>query len=357
MKAKDAVKTSNTELCTLSRYVVAIGVSGFLVSVANQTAIAQVDSSAVASLKSEAVALMPLVKSSIAQKFLEAVPDLPRVLTPRVVYSRKEPRTYLTESAYNQLADSTVRAAFARKELNEEFYYYTRYGTPLAFVRPLDLVGQQGLKSIDGARIIDFGFGSIGQLRLMASSGAQAFGIEVDQLLPLLYGDSTDTGVMPRSKAAGEGAQGSLTTLYGSFPSDTSINRQLGSGFDLFVSKNTLKRGYIHPEREADPRMLVHLGVDDSTFVKRVYDLLKPRGYFMIYNLHPAKSAPDQPYIPWSDGRSPFDKALLEKIGFKVLEFDRDDTEFAHTMAKAVGWDKEMKLETDLFGTYTLVQK
>ncbi len=317
---------------------------------------AQEDTSGTSTLKTEATALAPLVKSDLAHKFLQAVPDLPQIRPSRVVYVKKETREYLSESAYSQLKDS-ARAGFVKRELGEDFYYYTRYGSPLAFVRPLDLVAQAGFTKLDGAKIADFGFGTIGQLRLMASLGASVTGIEVDQLLKILYSADGDTGPIKRSRIAGAGKNGALTTLYGSFPSDTILSREAGNGYDVFFSKNTLKRGYIHPEREADPRMLVHLGVDDSTFVKRVYDLLKPGGFFMIYNLHPAKSAPDQPYIPWSDGRCPFDKALLEKTGFTVLTFDQDDTEFARTMGKALGWDKEMKFETDLFGTYTLLKK
>jgi hypothetical protein len=350
--------TSKFELeSTFTRIIARLSVLALAVLAISVTSIfAQQDSSVLPTLRSEAIALTPLVKSDIAKTLLASVPELPAIAHPRIAYVKKEPREYLTEAAYNKLSDS-ARTGFVRKDLGEEFYYYTRYGTPLAFVRPLDLVAQAGLKSLDHARIIDFGFGSVGQLRLMASMGASAYGIEVDPLLKILYGDSGDTGPIARSKAAGSGSGGSVATLIGSFPTDTQITSTLGGHFDVFFSKNTLKRGYIHPEREADPRMLVHLGVDDSTFVKRVYDLLKPGGFFMIYNLHPAKSAPDQPYIPWSDGRCPFDRTLVEKIGFKTLIFDLDDTEFAHTMAKAVGWDKEMDLSKDLFGTYTLFQK
>jgi hypothetical protein len=317
---------------------------------------AQGDSSALSTLKAEAEALTPLVTSALTKEFLGAVDELPRVSLPRVVYVQKSPRVYLAPAEYESLSD-TAKARFERRELNNRFYYYTRYGTPLAFVRPLDLVTQAGFASLSGARIIDFGFGSIGQLRLMAGQGATAYGIEVDPLLRILYGDSGDTGPIPRAANAGEGPDGQLNILIGNFPGDSDISAALGSGFDIFFSKNTLKRGYIHPEREVDPKMLVHLGVDDSTFVKRIYDLLKPGGYFMIYNLHPALSKPDEPYIPWSDGRCPFEKGLVERIGFTTLSFDTDDTEFAHTMAKAIGWDKEMDLSKDLFGTWTLFQK
>lgn len=320
------------------------------------TVTAQEDSSAKASLKKEAATLTQLVKTDVARTFLSAVDELPHIASPRIVYVQKTPRVYLNTKEYDALPD-TAKATFEKRELNDQFYYYTRYGTPLAFVRPLDLVAQAGLGSLSGAKVIDFGFGSIGQLRLMASQGASVYGVEVDPLLEILYGDSGDTGPIVRAASAGPGPDGQLNVLIGFFPTDSALSTALDSGFDVFFSKNTLKRGYVHPDREVDPKMLVHIGVNDSTFVKRVYDLLKPGGYFMIYNLHPALSKPEEPYVPWSDGRCPFDQALVEKIGFKTLAFDTDDTEFAHTMAKAVGWDKDMDLAKDLFGTWTLFQK
>ena len=137
----------------------------------------------------------------------------------------------------------------------------------------------------------------------------------------------------------------------------------VGTGYDLFISKNTLKHGYIHPEREVDPRMLVHLGVDDSTYVRTIYDLLKPGGYFMIYNLHPKRltpeelAAPDAKYLPWSDGRCPFTRELLEQVGFTVLGYNVDDTEPARAMGNRFGWNKEMTYETDMYGQYTLMRK
>lgn len=313
------------------------------------------DSSAVGRMKVEAEALSPLVTSDLALSFLAAVPSLPRIETPRTVYVKKEPRELISEAEYLK-KDSAARAAFEKRELDEGFYYYTRYGTPLAFVRALDLLGQAGLKSFEGARMVDFGFGSIGQLRLMASLGADVTGIEVDPLLEILYSDPSDTGPVPRVAGTVSGAGGCVRLLFGSFPSDPEM--LVEGRLDAFISKNTLKRGYIHPEREVDPKMLVDLGVDDSTYVQTVYDLLKPGAYFLIYNLHPARSLPtDEKYIPWSDGRSPFDRALFESIGFEVVAFDVDDTEFARTMGTSLGWGESMNFEKDLFGMYTLVRK
>ncbi len=313
------------------------------------------DSSAISQLSTEATALAPLVTSQVAKDFLAAVPDLPALSAPRIVYYNKEQRAFLSEAEFMARTDS-ARAGFERRELGEQFYYYTRYGTPLAFVRPLDLLGEAGLASLNGARVVDFGFGSIGQLRLMASLGGNVTGIEVDPLLPLLY--AGDSGAIPAAPGASHGASGSLNLVFGSFPSDGAIAAAVPDNLDAFVSKNTLKRGYIHPEREVDPRMLVQLGVDDSTFVREVYRRLKPGGFFLIYNLHPARSLPeDEKYIPWSDGRSPFDRATFEAVGFQVVAFDVDDTQFARTMGTALGWAESMDFEKDLFGTYTLVRR
>jgi SAM-dependent methyltransferase len=363
-------------------------------------------------LNLQADTLSGFVSSPIAKQFLAAVPDLPS-MQPRTIYVNKTTRTYLSEADYIKYAkesdatkatdssnviarseatkqsipsdstnviaseatkqsissDSTNVIAseakqsipditgFEKRELGEEFYYFTRYGTPLAFVRALDLVGTAGLAKLDGARIADYGFGSVGHLRLLASCGANVTGIEVDPLLKLLYAQPSDAGFIARARSAGEGKPGQVTLAFGSFPADSATRGIVGQGYDLFISKNTLKHGYIHPEREVDPRMLVQLGISDSAYIKTVYDLLKPGGLFMIYNLHPKLSAPDEKYLPWSDGRCPFAKELLEAAGFTVLGYNVDDTEQARAMGTRIGWDKEMNYETDLYGQYTLVRK
>jgi hypothetical protein len=134
----------------------------------------------------------------------------------------------------------------------------------------------------------------------------------------------------------------------------------VGAGYQLFISKNTLKNGYIHPAEPVNPRMLVHLGVDDSTYVRTLFRILAPGGRAMIYNLSPAPSPPGQPYKPWADGRCPFAETLWKSAGFRVIAFDRDDSPAARRMGHALGWDQgtsPMDLEKDLFATYTLVEK
>src|SRR5256885_8584500 len=106
--------------------------------------------------------------------------------------------------------------------------------------------------------------------------------------------------------------------------------------------------------------MLVKLGVSETAFVKSFHDILKPGGYVLIYNICPGPSPPDQPYLPWSDGRCPFPKSMWEDAGFKVLEFDKEDTAAIKDFARALGWDKGadgMDIDRDLFASYTLLKK
>jgi hypothetical protein len=134
----------------------------------------------------------------------------------------------------------------------------------------------------------------------------------------------------------------------------------VGDGYDLFLSKNVLKRGYIHPEKPVPDRQRVDLGVGDEAFVRALYSLLKPGGIVLIYNLSPAQNPPDKPYIPWADGRCPFDRSVWKAAGFHIVEFDRDDSPVARKMAHALGWDTgehPMNLEKDLFAHYTLAEK
>ena len=113
-----------------------------------------------------------------------------------------------------------------------------------------------------------------------------------------------------------------MKLIHGRFPADPKVVAAVGVGYDLFLSKNTLKRGYIHPAEKVDPRMLVNVGVDDPAFLKAVAATLKPGGWFVIYNLCPAPNAAGKPYIPWADGRCPFSAEDLAAAGFETLVRD-----------------------------------
>src|SRR5262249_17195467 len=155
-------------------------------------------------------------------------------------------------------------------ELDEHFYYETRYGSPLAYARPLEILAQAGFADARGKKIADFGYGTIGQLRLLATNGADLHGIDVDPLLRPLS-----------APAHGAVARGSIALHHGQGPAEAAPAAEVGGGYDLFISKNTLKHGYIHPAEAVNPRMLVHLGVDDSAYVAALARTVEPRGLVM----------------------------------------------------------------------------
>ena len=57
-----------------------------------------------------------------------------------------------------------------------------------------------------------------------------------------------------KASAIDHGPAGGITLHCGRWPAERSIVRDVGTRYDIITSKNTLKRGYIHPSRPADPR-------------------------------------------------------------------------------------------------------
>jgi hypothetical protein len=111
----------------------------------------------------------------------------------------------------------------------------------------------------------------------------------------------------------------SVKLVHGRFPAEAMAVAALGSGYDLFLSKNSLKRGYIDPAKKVVPRLLVDLGADDPAFLKAVAKALKPGGWLVIDNLSPAPNAEGLPYRPTADGRCPFSARDLAAAGFETL--------------------------------------
>lgn len=310
--------------------------------------------SGLAALRRDAAALRPGIETGWVRKFLDQTSTLPAV-SERRVYQDPKARTWFSATHVAALPDAD-KAGLREVKLGEEFYYNTRYGSPLAYARALDLLGRAGLGGDGPRKVLDFGCGGIGQLRLLASLGADVTGVDVDSLLPALYSEPGDQG----SIAAIGGGSGRVRIVCGRYPADAPVREAIGGGYDLIISKNTLKNGYIHPAELVEPRMLVELGVNDETFVRALFDALVPGGRVMIYNLCPAQNPPGKPYIPWADGRCPFAKSLWESVGFRVVAFDVDDGPTARHVGHLLGWDQgegKMDLENGLFAHYSLVEK
>ena len=312
------------------------------------------DTTALGRLRADARALRPLARSTLGRKFLDATAALAPARA-RVVWRDSSRAHAWTDREALALTDS-ARAQFIRREYDETFYWNTRYGSPLAYFRPLEILAGQGITDVYAKRVADFGCGMIGQLRLLALLGADAMGIDVDPLLRALYAEPGDLGPIPGTRAT----RGRVDLAIGQWPAEAAMRERVGGAYDLILSKNTLKNGYIHPAEAVDPRMLVHLGVSDSAFVAALYQALKAGGSVLIYNLCPAPAAPGKPYLPWADGRCPFPESQWRAAGFRVIAFDRDDSEAARLMGHGLGWDRgesPMDLTHDLFATWSLFQK
>jgi SAM-dependent methyltransferase len=323
-----------------------------LVSCATPRAVPAGNADALEQLRLDAQALHPLMKSALGRAFLAGTSKLTRP-TPRTLYQNPKTGRVVTKEGFERL-DQAQRADLVQATPAEVdvFFYNTYHGTPLAYSRPMDLLGADGLEPTAHARVADFGFGSIGQLRMMASLGFVATGIDINPLLGALYGEPGDQGPFET---------GEVKVLIGKFPSDEILTKQLGTGLDVFIAKNTLKKGYIHPDRTpGKPEWVMHLDASDEEFLRAVHDALKPNGRFLIYNICPAPTPEGQPFVTWSDGRSPFTSEQFERAGFRVKAFDVDDTAFVREMGHRLRWDageEKMDLINDLSVLYTLVER
>ncbi len=304
---------------------------------------------AIAALRRDARALEPLAASSLARGFLLAAADQ-RPARARVVWTDEERRAVWSDAEAAMLP-AEQRARLKRRQLDEAYYWETGHGSPLAYVRALDVLAGAGLADVAGKRIVDYGYGSIGQLRLLAALGADAVGVDVDPMLPALYSQPGDQGVVGR---------GRVSLVTGRWPAFRSTRDAVGPHVDVFLSKNTLKRGYVHPALGVDPTRHFDLGVDDATFLAALRDVVVPGGLALIYNVCPRPAAPGEAYVPWADGRSPFERAAWDAAGFDVIDFDRDDTPAMRAVARALGWDHgedAVDVDSDVFATYTLARR
>jgi hypothetical protein len=298
----------------------------------------------------------PLVESELATTFLATAADLAPV-EDRTIMFRREDRSGLTMAQAEGMSEEELEG-YSETTLTE-FHYYNLYSTPIAWARPLDVLAGAGMTSVDGKRVLDFGFGNVGQLRMLASMGADVVGVEIEGIQSAMYSLDEDQGSVARSDAAGEGADGSLTLAFGQWPAEAGMVDAVGGGFDLIMTKNVLKYGYIHPEREANPAALVHLGVDDETFLRAAHDAMSEGGWFLIYNLYPPQAAEDEPYIPWAYGENPFARDLVEAVGFEVVAWNVPDSPAIHALGRALGWDAQdpESFERDFNAMYTILRK
>jgi hypothetical protein len=279
-----------------------------------------------------AVKLEPMLETPWVKEWLRGVNEF-KTVKPSTWFCTKDKQTCVAKDPKD--------AAFTARLVDDE-YVYARITEPLGYGRPLDVLGAAGFDP-KGKKVLDFGYGNIGQLLMLARLGVEVHGVEIDSLIPL-----ATKGLLPKK----------VVLHHGFFASDAKLVKELGQGFDLFISKNTLKRGYVHPAEPKDAKGQIDLGLDDQKVLELVFGMLKPGGYFYIYNLAPAQAVP---YLPMADGRCPWSREVLSAAGFEVIAYDADDSTKARQMGFLLEWDKTDSLPEDLskslFATWTLLRR
>ncbi len=276
-------------------------------------------------LRRLAINLEPAIEAPWVKEWLRGVTELKSV---------KTATWYCTKDKQKCVPKDPKDPAFLPREADDEFVY-ARITDPLGYARPFEVLAAAGFEP-RGKKVLDFGYGNLGQLLMLARLGAQVHGVEVDALLPL----------------ATKPVVGKVVLHHGYFASDTKLVKELGGGYDLFLSKNTLKRGYVHPP---DAKGQIDLGLEDQELLALVFGMLKPGGYFYIYNIAPAQA---EPYKPMADGRCPWSREQVQAAGFEVVAYDADDSMKVRQLGHLLEWDIEGDdLQKTLFATYTLLRR
>jgi SAM-dependent methyltransferase len=314
-----------------------------------------------ASLNRDAQALRPQFQQAVALGFLDQAQALPNPL-PRPIHAQQKTGQLITPEAWAQLP-AADQAAYTLKDSSDELYYSTYYGNPLAYARAVEVLGANGLSTLTNKRVLDIGYGAIAAPRMMASVGAHVHAVDVDPSLTALYRDANDQGVIAN---AGSSVRGTLTLHEGVYASNPQVMKGLTidgargtaqptpatKGFDVIVSKNTMKRGFMKPA--PDKKAFVSFGVSDEVLLQTIHDSLAPGGLFLIYNVAGRLDAAR----PSTDGHSPFTAAQFAQAQLTVLALDQSDDDGLRALGRVLGWETPMgDLNSNLFGLYTLLKR
>ncbi len=339
-----------------------VGASIFALGIASAPLLAQPDDAEPNDAR-VVEALRPLATTPAAHAWLDEGARLPDDVEPRTVHyqrTREGARAY-TQAEHDALSDAEREGLRALECGPDGGYYDTFYGSPLAYLRAIDL-GAQNLGeadkdepfSLEGARVFDLGFGQLGQLRMLAQAGAHAVGADPDPILKAIYSRPGDTG----SVAHDEGPDGSVTIVHEVWPASAHARDAVGGGFDLIIARNLIKRGYIDPPQETPAYARVDFGVDDDAFLAALHDALRPGGVLVVYTLGGKYTPPGDGYIASCDIANPWPQAEWENAGFEVLAHDTPEDDMARKAGAALGWvEMGMDLQTQLFGVYSIYRR
>lgn len=317
------------------------------------------DSAFLDDLCAKAQSLADNSQAGLVKNFLSAAKTL-RPMEERTIYFNRAEGIAVTKEQFQDLTEAK-QSEFAPMLVNDQLYY-GYYSTPLAWVRPLEILAENGIESVDSKHILDFGFGNVGQLRMLASMGANVTGIEVaNGIHQAMYSQESDQGVIAKLSSGGIENDGNLKLAFGRWPAEKEIVADVGQNYDLIISKNVLKLGYIHPQQEVSKRMLIDLGVTDERFLSELFKLLNPGGMLLVYNIHPMQSPDPKEYKPWAHGETPWGKDDVTKAGFEIVAWHVDDSTAIQSLGTKLGWRDSSPNEEDykkgFRAMYTILKK
>lgn len=294
----------------------------------------------VASIAFEAGAVSRVVEGDAVDAWLRAATHLPAPPEVSLVFDRRVEQGMRRRVMTPEQAEALPEAeqdGLVSFTFGGDRYYATFYGTGVAYAPILARAADAlGLDSFAGTKILDWGYGQLGQVEMLAQVGAEVVGIEADPVVHALY-------------AQGEASRdlydaGSIRLLQGYWPTDDAIRADAGGGYDLILARNFLKRGYVNPEGQTPDFTRVDFGMPDRDLLGRLYDALAPGGAVVIWNLGGGPAWVGERYNAAADIRDPFAAGLWEAAGFELVAFEADDTDVARAVADALGWGDSMDL-------------
>lgn len=295
---------------------------------------------AVRRLVGEAHAVQGLSPSRWSAQLAAATAQLP-LIAPRHLYNAADDSRSYTEREIAVYPKAT-RASFVSETVDEEGYYYGPLGSPLFYMRILDIVSENVRANLPGRRILEWNYSSIGPLKLLALQGAHTVGISPSSRLRALYSFPGDQGELP---VIDREVRGRVTLLTGSFPAEPAARAAVGGDYDVIIARNLLTRGYIHPSAADDTTLpgaraalapALDLGMSDEEFLRHLFATLKSGGRLIVYNLCAPPPPSTSAYDPHTDCRNPFPQALWQAMGFRVRDYDRSDTAALRELVRAL---------------------
>ncbi len=335
----------------LSRFTSLLGAALVL-----SPAFAQTDFSP-AALADEAHRVSEVVTHPAATEWLGKAGELPEALGVALFIGPREPGGFEREvyTAQQALALSEDELAdFRVVEYGPDRYYATNYGSPIAYAPMLELSAlHAGIESFKGQRILDFGYGQLGQLEMLARCGAKVVGIEIDPVIDTLY----RTTRISDDVRADDGTRGRVRLLLGDWFNDWDLQRDAGPGFDIILCRNVLKRGYVQPEEPMAGFDPIDIGGEPVDGALHIFHALEEGGIAVVYNLGAGNHRRgDGSYHAPADIRDPFGEDAWKEAGFEILAFEEDGSERMREVGVRLGWGTMDEL-ADFNVLYTIVRR